>query len=125
MIDCIRDPDHAASIVTEGDGTTIPGNANIDARERARRRRENFDPYHAAIASALDGAPATRLVSLQSFTPTMQGRSRPCRVGVLHREDSVLSRQVLGWLRAQLGDPMVGDNAAYCMGGADFTVPHH
>lgn len=125
VIDCNRDPEDAASIVAESDGTAIPGNADVDAQERVRRRREIFEPYHATIASALDERQARRLVALHSFTPTMQGRARPWRIGVLHREDSALSRQVLGRLRAQLGEHVVGDNEPYRMDGTDFTVPYH
>lgn len=125
VIDCNRDPDHVASIVTESDGTPIPGNAALDPGERARRRREVFDPYHATISAALDARPTIPLVALHSFTPAMQGRARPWRLGVLHRGDSALSRQVLERLRTRLGPAAVGDNEPYRMDGTDFTVPHH
>jgi predicted N-formylglutamate amidohydrolase len=125
VIDCNRDPGHCESIVEESDGTPIPGNVGLDVQERARRRREIFTPYHAAIAAALDAKPVKGLVALHSFTPTMQGQARPWRIGVLHRDDSPLSRSVLARLRAALGEDVVGDNAPYRMDGTDFTVPHH
>lgn len=125
VIDCNRDPAHSESIVEESDGTPIPGNMALDTQERARRRREIFAPYHAAIAAALDAGRATRLVALHSFTPMMQGRARPWRLGVLHRDDSPLSRSVLARLRSELGEDVVGDNAPYRMDDTDFTAPHH
>lgn len=64
------------------------------------------------------------MVSLHSFTPEIQGRSRPWAVGVLHRDDSVLSRRVLTLLRAELGDE-AGDNQPYAMDEVDNTVPLH
>ncbi|WP_397414152.1 N-formylglutamate amidohydrolase [Phenylobacterium sp.] len=125
VIDCNRHPDHPGSIVTESDGTRVPGNANLSAEARALRLRAIFEPYHAAIAAALDAGPATTLVALHSFTPAMQRQARPWRMGVLHRADSALSLRVLGRLRAQLGAAAVGDNQPYQMDGTDFTVPHH
>ncbi|MBL8771130.1 MAG: N-formylglutamate amidohydrolase [Phenylobacterium sp.] len=124
VIDCNRSPDHPQSIVETSDGTSVPGNAGLGDRERVRRRREIFEPYHAAIAAALDARPGRRLVSLHSFTPVMQGQRRPWRLGVLHRDDSPLSRSVLARLRGRLGEA-VGDNEPYRMDGDDFTVPHH
>jgi predicted N-formylglutamate amidohydrolase len=125
VIDCNRHPDHPGSILAESDGTLVPGNVNLSAEARALRLRAVFEPYHAAIAAALDAGPATTLVSLHSFTPAMQGQARPWRMGVLHRGDSALSLQVLGRLRARLGAAAVGDNQPYQMDGTDFTVPHH
>jgi predicted N-formylglutamate amidohydrolase len=125
VIDCNRHPDHPGSIVTESDGTRVPGNANLSAEARALRLRAIFEPYHAAIAAALDAGPAATLVALHSFTPAMQRQARPWRMGVLHRADSALSLRVLGRLRAQLGAAAVGDNQPYQMDGTDFTVPHH
>ncbi|MDZ4371401.1 MAG: N-formylglutamate amidohydrolase [Phenylobacterium sp.] len=125
VIDCNRDPNDPESIVETSDGTSIPGNLALDSAERARRRREVFEPYHAAIAEALDAGRATRLVALHSFTPSMQGRARPWRVGVLHRDDSPLSKTVLTRLHETLDGAVVGDNEPYRMDGTDFTVPHH
>ena len=125
VIDCNRHLDDPASIATESDRTSIPGNLGLDQDERARRRREIFEPYHDAITRALDVQPARTLVSLHSFTPQLQGVARPWRVGVLHRDDSPLSRRVLAALRAVCGEDLIGDNAPYSMDGTDFTVPHH
>jgi predicted N-formylglutamate amidohydrolase len=125
VIDCNRDPDHPESIVAVSDGTPIPGNLAVGVEERARRRRDVFEPYHATIASTLDARPAAPLVALHSFTPTLQGLARPWRLGVLHRGDSALSRQVLERLRSQLGHDAIGDNQPYRMDITDYTVPHH
>jgi predicted N-formylglutamate amidohydrolase len=125
VIDCNRHPDHPASIAEESDGSPIPGNVGLGDLERARRRREIFLPYHAAISAALDAGPATKVIALHSFTPSMQGQARPWRFGVLHREDSPLSRLVLARLRGALDKDVVGDNQPYRMDATDFTVPNH
>jgi predicted N-formylglutamate amidohydrolase len=129
VIDCNRDPAHAESIASRSDGTPIPGNAELHPTTRDARIRDIFEPYHQAIAAALDARAAagqeTILVSLHSFTPQINGCARPWHIGVLHdgrRDDFALS--VLALLRRQSGWA-TGDNEPYRMDQTDYTVPHH
>ena len=127
LIDCNRAPARSDSIPATSDGVAIPGNIGLDAASAARRT-EIYEPYHACIAALLDRrgreARPTALVSLHSFTPSLQGRARPWAVGVLHRDGSALSRHVLTRLRAEFGDE-AGDNQPYAMDEVDNTVPLH
>lgn len=130
VCDCNRSPADSGWMAEISDATPIPGNLREDEAGRARRREEIFDPYHRAIAQALDSREAagvsTVLVSLHSFTPAMaDGCPRPWELGVLHdgREDG-FSRSVLGWLQANSGR-VVGNNEPYALCETDFTVPHH
>ncbi|MCR5879312.1 N-formylglutamate amidohydrolase [Phenylobacterium sp. J367] len=127
VIDCNRDPGRPDAICEVSDGTTIPANQHLTPAERARRVDEIVRPYHAAIAGQLDQRAGRRtcLVALHSFTPVMDAFARPWRFGVLHLEDSPLSRAVLARLRAEPLAGEVGDNQPYRMDGTDFTVPHH
>ncbi len=125
VIDCNREPARSDSIVKESDGTPVPGNFGLSERERAARRAEIFDPYHAAIAAVLDAREQPILVSLHSFTPVMAAASRPWDVGVLHdgRRDD-FARAVLAALQ-RCERVTVGDNEPYRMDATDYTVPHH
>ena len=126
VIDCNRPPADETSIPAISDGIVIPGNAGLRADAMQARRAEIYQPYQDEIARALDlrvGRP-TVLVSLHSFTPVMQGRARPWRLGVLHRGDSPFSSAVLRRLAAELG-AAVGDNQPYRMDETDHTVPLH
>lgn len=126
VIDCNRALGSEGSVPSISDGTVIPGNQDLDAATRHVRSAEIFTPYHDHVAAILDRrAGATRIVSLHSFTPSLAGRARPWRYGVLHRGDSALSNAALAELRARMGDSVVGDNAPYAMDGTDFTIPHH
>jgi len=128
VIDCNRAPGHPGSIAEVSDGTAVPGNQGLAQAGRDARKREIFDPYHAAIGGALDARSAARqstlLLSLHSFTPSMDGFDRPWRFGVLHRGESAFSSAMLAVLRARYGEA-VGDNQPYAMDGTDFTIPHH
>ena len=126
VIDCNRNLEAQDSIPEISDGARIAGNAALDAAQRQVRQAEIFAPYHAAIAAELDrraGRTAV-VISLHSFTPSLAGRARPWRFGVLHRGDSAFSAVVLRDLTDLFGDE-AGDNQPYAMDGTDFTVPHH
>lgn len=129
VVDCNRDPDHRGWIAEESDGTPIPGNRDLSREQRTARRVEIFDPYHAAVAKALDTRAAqgrdSVLVALHSFTPVMNGETRPWHVGVLHagHEDG-FAHAVLERLRERSG-LVVGDNKPYRMDPTDYTVFRH
>lgn len=128
VIDCNRNPAAEGAIPKESDGTRIPGNEGLSAQDREARAAEICRPYQARIGAEIAarkgrGEP-TVLISLHSFTPQMNGKRRPWRFGVLHREDSPFSRAVLAELRAALGDE-AGDNEPYGMDEIDYTVPLH
>ena len=129
VIDCNRDAGRADAIPGISDGVVIPGNAKLSPAQRQARVDEIAAPYHAAIAAELDARAArglpTILVSLHSFTPTMNGFARPWRFGVLHAGDSAFSRAALAVLQAEVGADLVGDNQPYRMDEVDFTVPFH
>ena len=126
VIDCNRDPARADAIPEVSDGSMIPGNAALDKGARAERVGAIHAPYHAAIATALAARERPPImVALHSFTPAMNGHTRPWHAGVLHdRGDTRFSAAVLAGLRARIDAP-VGDNQPYAMDGIDFTVPHH
>lgn len=129
VIDCNRQPGAADAAPAVSDGTTIPGNAGLSEADMAARRAAIYAPYQDRIADELDRRAAagrpTLLVSLHSFTPTMAGFARPWRFGVLHRNDSALSRAMLAVLREAMGNEVVGDNQPYAMDGIDNTIPLH
>lgn len=126
VIDCNRDPGSDEAIPAVSDGTAIPGNAGIDAAERARRIATIHAPYQQAIAAEIAHRVVPPvLVSLHSFTPVLAGSARPWHVGVLH--DGHADGFALALLDAlrRRGDLPVGDNAPYRMDATDHTVPRH
>ena len=102
VIDCNRDLSDHDLIVAESHGVPIPGNAGIDAEERRRRVRDFYEPYHAAVDATLAQHPGAFLLSVHSFTPSLNGRERRFDVGVLFDVFAAEAQQV-GTALAQEG----------------------
>ena len=109
--------------------TEIPGNRNLSAEQRAARRTEIFEPYHARIEELLNARQAagqpTVFIAMHSFTPVFKGELRAMQVGVLYNRDVRLANIMLDLLRAE-EDLVVGDNAPYAVSDvSDYGVPVH
>jgi predicted N-formylglutamate amidohydrolase len=116
LIDANRGEDDPTLIMRLSDGAVVPGNAHVDAGERARRIALFHAPYHAAIDAAIDRSLAAgsvpMLVSLHSFTPVWRGTARSWHAGILSDRDRRLAEALIAGLSA---DPAlhVGDNEPY------------
>ncbi|MBK8283380.1 MAG: N-formylglutamate amidohydrolase [Ahniella sp.] len=128
VVDLNRGEDDSSLILAESDGIPVPGNIGIDPTERARRIEAYHRPYHARIRAEIDArlaeGIAVRVVSVHSFTPTLDGFSRPWQVGVLWKTAAQRNQAVIEALRAR--GHFVGDNEPYdghiAMG---FSLDHH
>ena len=131
VIDCNRIPSARDSIAEVADGTTVPGNRELDAAGRLARQVALHDPYHRHIAALLDGRAAagrrTYLVSMHSFAPVLRLRpnDRPWDVGLCWNRDTRLSRLLVEELVAEAG-LRVGENQPYSVDMAnDYSIPIH
>lgn len=129
LIDPNRGADDPTLIRQLYDHTIIPGNYPLGDEERAQRIERWYRPYHGAIAAMLarveeKSAAAPFLVSLHSFTPQMQGVTRPWHVGILWDADD---RAVLPLFEILRRDPsiLVGDNEPYDGALAGDTMSVH
>ncbi|MEO8666995.1 MAG: N-formylglutamate amidohydrolase [Bauldia sp.] len=116
LIDANRGEDDPTLVMRLSDGAVVPGNAGVDAPERARRIARFHAPYHGAVGRAIDRSLTTgvppALVSMHSFTPVWRGVRRIWQVGILWDADPRLARPLIAALAA---DPAltVGDNEPY------------
>ena len=128
LIDANRGEDDPTLIMRLSDGAVVPGNAAVDAAERARRIGRFHEPYHAAIDAALERGIATgrapAIVSMHSFTPVWRGSTRPWHAGILWDRDPRFAVPLIEALRA---DPalVVGDNEPYAGALANDTMNRH
>ncbi len=128
LIDVNRGTDDPTLVMRLSDRTVIPGNANVDEKERARRIARFHEPYHAAVEAAIDRAMATgrvpALISIHSFTPVWRGKVRPWHAGILWDNDPRLPGPLLAALRTD-ADLVVGDNEPYSGALANDTMHRH
>jgi predicted N-formylglutamate amidohydrolase len=92
LVDCNRALADADLMPHRTCGVIVPGNAAIDADERAQRLARFYDPYHSAIDAQLEQHPDALLLSVHSFTPELNGCARPFDVGVLFDDFDDLAR---------------------------------
>ncbi len=116
VIDLNRHLDDPTLIVTHADGVVIPGNQQLSADERNQRIEKYFNPYHNQYSDMVTSLKSTHqrpvILSIHSFTPTLNGFQRPWDFGVLWDRDEFLARQLIDNL-SKIPDRVVGDNQPY------------
>ena len=125
VCDFNRDEDAPALVPHASDGHTIPGNL-FDVAGREERIERFYRPYHAALESLLRDAEPRLIVSLHSFTPSLQSRpeeERPWHCGVLYNADERASRIAIPLLEAH--GLVVGDQQPYSGKLLNATMNRH
>ncbi len=130
VIDCNRPWEVPGLVPTVSDGTPVPGNSGLTDAQRRQRWREIHQPFHAAIAAALDAGPPRMLVTVHSFTPALRSQPeqrRPMQLGLLFdRADSRLADALEQVLTQTAPDLVVARNQPYAVDGpSDYAIPVH
>lgn len=116
LIDPNRGDDDPTLIMRLSDGAVVPGNADFDDTERARRVARYYAPYHQAIDNAIDAGIAVgrppALLSIHTFTEKWRGIPRPWHAGILWDRDPRLPVPLIRALQAESG-LVVGENVPY------------
>ena len=122
VCDFHREEDNPAVVPMSSDGHTIPGNIGADVE---RRLELYHRPYHAALAEWLDAARPELIVSLHSFTPSLEtsDEERPWEVALLYNEHGEAARQAIRLLREE--GLTVGENEPYSGKELNATMNRH
>lgn len=96
VIDCNRDFNDHDLIPSESHGVVVPGNRDLDRTERRRRVEQFHDPFHDAVDAVVEEKKPDLLLSIHSFTPTLNGRERRFDIGVLFDLHEAEARKVGG-----------------------------
>ena len=128
LIDLNRPVTSQSSIPEISENTVIPGNADLDARERERRVKTYFDPFHTRVSDLLDQRSKlpseSIIIAIHSFTPIYGGVSRSWHAGVLFRQSTALGRSLVASLNER--DVPVAENEPYQIeDDGDYTIPIH
>ncbi len=116
VIDLNRHLDDPTLIADESDHIPVPGNQNLQDTDRQQRINQIFHPYHNQysdlVTRMIEKHRTPIILSVHSFTPCMDGFSRPWHFGVLYEKDEALARRLLAAF-AKLPNRVTGDNKPY------------
>ena len=129
VIDCNRDPAVPSSIPVLSESSEIPGNVGLSDEQRAARRREIFEPYHAHVRALLEERAAagrpTILVAQHSMTDVYKGVRRGMHAAILYNRDRRFAGLMLDMLRRE-AHLTIADNEPYFVSDeTDYTIPRH
>jgi predicted N-formylglutamate amidohydrolase len=96
LIDCNRDLADHDLIISESDGTPVPGNQGVSDAEKQRRVEWFYQPYHEAIDRLLTNQARNRptVLSIHSFTPALGKQQRDFDIGILFDRYEDLAQEV-------------------------------
>jgi len=128
IVDCNRKLTDNTAFIENSDGIDIPGNQNLKNNTKKVRASEIYWPYHDAIDTQIsrlkDQGISPIIISIHSFTPTLEGHEREWEIVVLWDKDHITANFFL----ANLKDAgfLVGDNKPYSgKHPEDFTIDYH
>ena len=128
IVDCNRQLLDPGAFLEFGDGVIIPGNRNLRPEQKRARADEIYWPYHHAIDAEIQrlrgGECPPSIIAIHSFTPVLNGVSRPWEFGILWDTDRRIAEIMIRELRA--AGFHVGDNEPYSgKAPQDFTIDYH
>ena len=127
VIDCNRPLDNDTLIAKNSAGVMVMGNQSLTDEDRQARINELYQPYHQAIAGLLNDRKQrpSVVISIHSFTPVLNGETRPWQMGICYGHDNRLASLMLKQFN-KLEGFVVGDNQPYSIEhGIDYTLPFH
>jgi predicted N-formylglutamate amidohydrolase len=113
-IDPNRAPDAPTLFRTDADGLPVHLNQALGAKEKERRMRELYEPFHFEVDATLRRTPSAKLLfAIHSFTPLYEGSPREVELGVLFDQEEELARELRDLLartgrRVALNEPWSG-----------------
>ncbi len=128
VMDCNRQLMDPSAFLQFGDGILVPGNRNLHQADKDLRANTLYWPYHDAIDKQVQRlcsiGPPPAFIAVHSFTPVMNGESRPWETSVLWDTDRRLRDIFLEEFTG--AGYLVGDNEPYSgKAPQDFTIDHH
>ncbi len=128
IVDCNRELLDPSAFLEFGDGVVVAGNLNLSQEDKDARAEAIHRPYHHAVDTQLQRllvvGERPAFIAIHSFTPVLNGRTRPWEIGVLWDTDLRL-RDIFLKDFTDAGFN-VGDNEPYSgKAPADYTIDHH
>jgi predicted N-formylglutamate amidohydrolase len=130
IIDCNRPLNSADLIPVNSDHVIIPGNIDLSQQDRDVRINQIFHPFHRKINQVIKNNELNKtnsiLVPIHSFTPVMNGASRPWEFGILFGDDKELAFKLKELIKAENSKFSIGLNKPYRVTKETmYTIPVH
>ncbi len=93
LADPNRPEDSPTLFRARADGAPIHINLSVDSRDRELRLERYYRAYHRAADQLVANHAAPLLLSIHTFTPAYEGKSRSMEIGVLYDRDEELARR--------------------------------
>ena len=123
VYDCNRPPEAYDAIPEKSEIFEIPGNQNLSIADRKNRATKVYHPFREYLSGLAKNAKA--LITVHSFTPIYEGRSRSVEIGVLHDSDTRLADKILEYSKLAI-DMDVRRNEPYAPSdGVTHTLQVH
>ena len=128
VVDLNRDLMDPSAFLEFSDGVVVHGNRGLSDDDKAQRAADIYHPYHRAVDAELRRLNSNGLspafISIHSFTPVFNGKTRPWEIGILWDVDRPTAEIFIDGFR-QAGFN-VGDNEPYSgKAPMDYTIDHH
>ena len=128
LIDCNRPFGVSEAFIKRSENTVIPGNLKLTKKEKKYRAKKFCIPYRNKIDKIIKFRIKKNIipiiVSIHSFTPIYNGKSRPWHLGLLYRRE----KRIFSLLKKELRKDKstnIGINEPYkCNLNGDFSIPY-
>ncbi|WP_298837976.1 N-formylglutamate amidohydrolase [uncultured Roseobacter sp.] len=125
VYDCNRPPHAPDAMPDKSEIVEVPGNRGLSDAEKTARTVAFYEPFRAAVATALARRTDPVLITVHSFTPVYHGQKRDVEIGVLHDRDTRLADALMA-LADRCMPHVVRRNEPYGAGdGVTHTLQEH
>ncbi len=113
VIDCNRPPHSPTSIPAISDHIPIPGNMALGPDETHARINEIFTPYDDLCRKVMASDDIKLVISLHSFTPTMNNIERPWEISFLFDKGKHTQKNMAAFISEESPHLNIGFNEPY------------
>ena len=129
VYDCNRDSTAESAVPEKSEAYEIPGNKGLGADERKARADRYYVPFHDAVTGVIEqrtGEGRTPVImTIHSFAPVYDGKSRDLDMGVIHDTDARYADAFLAAVGTDRGLKVLRNAPYDASDGVTHTLKEH
>ncbi|KZL15411.1 N-formylglutamate amidohydrolase [Pseudovibrio axinellae] len=99
VYDCNRPPEADSAMPVKSEIYEVPGNVSLSDEQRADRINRYYLPFQACVRDTIDAKQVSGqlpvMITIHSFTPVYNGKTRDVELGILHDSDTRFAEALL------------------------------